>query len=145
MSSSCKASHAPGPAIIEDGSGASLSGLLDPSLDSPPPVLPVGNVLPTQQPSNAAPMDLSTISSQLISLARAIGHLSPPPTEVLPPSPIPMDAPSLDPTSETPAKPPQLLSTISCDTIIRLIHREGSDLPSVCPCDTANASDMKTH
>jgi hypothetical protein len=116
-----------------------MSGLLDPCLDSP-----VGGVLPT--PSNPPPVDLSTISFLLTSLAKAISHLSSsPPTAVSAPSTLPTDAPTQEPTLETSSKPSCLLSTLSCNAIIKLLHYEGSVLPSVELCDTANASDTKTH
>ena len=40
---------------------------------------------------------------------------------------------------------PTLLSTLTRDDITRLVHHEGSSLPSVRPCDRANGSDTKTH
>jgi hypothetical protein len=36
---------------------------------------------------------------------------------------------------------PVLLSTITCDEILKLLHHS----PAVCPCDTPNNSDTKTH
>ncbi len=107
---------------------------------SPPPHLPVCGVLPAPQSTNADTLDLSTISSQLTSLPKAISSLSPSPS-----LPLPADASTSEPTLAAPAKPPQLLSTPPCDAIIKLIHREGTDLPSICPCNTANVSDTKTH
>ncbi len=136
----CKASHVPGLAMIEDDLGDLLSGVLDHWLVSPPPHLPVCGVLPALQSTNANTLNFSTISSQLTSLARAISNLS-----LLPPLPLPADAPTSEPTLATPAKPPQLLSTLPRDAIIKLIQCEGTDLPSICLCNTANASDTKTH
>jgi hypothetical protein len=136
----CKASHVPGPALIKNDLEDSLSGVLDQPLVSPPSHLPVCGVLPAPQPTNADALDLSTISLQLTSLAKAISNLSP-----LPPLPLPADAPTSVPTLATPAKPPQSLSTLPCDAIIKLIHCEGTDLHSICPCNTANRSDTKTH
>jgi hypothetical protein len=107
---------------------------------SPPPHLPVCGILPAPHSTNAEALDLSTISSQLTSLAKANRDLSP-----LPPLPLPTDAPTSEPSSATPAKPPQLLSTLPRDAIIKLIHHEGTNLPSVCPCNTANIPDTKTH
>ncbi len=31
------------------------------------------------------------------------------------------------------------------DSIVKLLHHKNSNLPSICPCDTANNSDTKTH
>jgi hypothetical protein len=42
-------------------------------------------------------------------------------------------------------KPPWLLSTLSRDAIVKLMHRVCVDLPSVSLCDTANESDSKMH
>jgi hypothetical protein len=123
MPSSCKASHAPAlvPALIKDDSGVSLLGILDSFADSPRSAHPVGGVLSAMQPFNnavdqplhKAALDLSTISSQLLSLAEAISHLSPFPTVVEPPSPIPVDAPTSVPITKPLIKPPRLLSTLS--------------------------------
>ncbi len=89
----CKASHVPGPAIIEDDLRVLLSRVLDPLLVSLPPHLPVCGILPAPQPPNADGLDLSTISLRLTSLAKAISSLSP-----SPPLPLPADAPTSEPT-----------------------------------------------
>ncbi len=136
----CKASHVPGLALIEDELEDPLSGDLDQLLVSPPHHLQVCGVLPAPQPTNADALDLSTISLQLTSLAKAISNLS-----LLPPLPLPADVPTCGPTLGTPAKPPWLISTLPHNTIIKLIHCEGTHLPSVCPCNTFNALDAKTH
>jgi hypothetical protein len=138
---SCKASHVPGPALIEDELGDLLLGDLDQLLVSPPHHLPVCGVLPAPQPTNPDTLNFSTISLQLTSLAKAISsNLSP-----LPPLPLPAGAPTCKPTLATPAKPPGLLSTLPRNAIIKLVHCEGTNLPSVCPCNTANALDTKTN
>jgi hypothetical protein len=103
----CKAPHVSGPALIKDELGGLLSGDLDLSIVFPHPYLPVYGILPAPQPTNADNLNLSTISLQLTSLAKAISNLSP-----LPPLPLPADAPTSVPTLATPAKPPQLLSTL---------------------------------
>jgi hypothetical protein len=136
----CKASHVPGPALINDELEDLLSGDFDQSLVSPPHHLLVRGVLPAPQPTNADNLNFSTISLQLTSLAKAISNLPPSPLLFLP-----ADAPTSEPTSATPAKPPRFFSTLPCDAIIKLIHCEGTDLPSVRPCDTANTLDTKTH
>ena len=121
-----------------------MSGIQDP-LDSPPPDHPLSGVLPAMSPSIDTTLNLSTIFSQLSSLAKAISNLSPPPTST-PLANLPQLAPPTDsPTSEPVFKLPRLLSTLSDEAIIKLLHRKGTDLPSVCPCITANASDTKTH
>ncbi len=38
-----------------------------------------------------------------------------------------------------------LLSTMSREDVLQLVHHEGTVMPSVQPCDTANSCDKKTH
>ena len=45
----------------------------------------------------------------------------------------------------TPPKTPVLLSTMSSADISRFLHHPDTSFPDVRPCDTANASDTKTH
>ncbi len=40
---------------------------------------------------------------------------------------------------------PKLLSSLSSDKVVRLVHHPGSSPPPVCPCDRSNSSDTKTH
>ena len=40
---------------------------------------------------------------------------------------------------------PKLLSSLSPDKVVRLVHRPGSLLPPVCPCNRSNVLDSKTH
>jgi hypothetical protein len=40
---------------------------------------------------------------------------------------------------------PKLLSTMSCDKVIKHLHHKGTVLPLICPCDTANTSNTKNH
>jgi hypothetical protein len=40
---------------------------------------------------------------------------------------------------------PKLLSSLSPNEVIRLVHRPGSSSPPVCPCNWSNGSDTKTH
>jgi hypothetical protein len=80
-------------------------------------------------------------------LAQVIRYLVPPPTTTPTTSlmldPLPSTPPTTNPTIEP--KPPRLLSTLSREAIIILMHHVGVDLPLFCPCDTANGSDTKTH
>ena len=55
--------------------------------------------------------------------------------------PNPMDASPDSPDDSS----SRLLSTMTSDEIVALLHHEGSSFPSVCPCDTPNGSDTKTH
>jgi hypothetical protein len=77
---------------------------------------------------------LDSVSAQLHSLASMVSSLMPP-TSTHPPN---------DDGCKSQFSP-ILASTMSREEIILLLHSEGSSLPSVRPCDTANASDTKTH
>jgi hypothetical protein len=55
-----------------------------------------------------------------------------------------LDVPAID-IPFTTSDSPQLLSTMSRDDVLWLIHHEGAVLPLVCPCDTTNSSKKKTH
>jgi hypothetical protein len=44
-----------------------------------------------------------------------------------------------------PPKIPVLLSTMSSDEVACLLHHPNISLPDIRPCNTANASDTKTH
>ncbi len=79
--------------------------------------------------------DLDLVSAQLCLLAEMVSSLQHP-------------APKPPPGVLIPSKPqssPVLASTMSRNKIISLLHRDGSSLPSVGLCDTANNSDTKTH
>jgi hypothetical protein len=78
------------------------------------------------------PLNLSTISTELQLLARAVHDMSTPQNSTL--SVMPRHPPS-----DKPAKP-KLLSTVSWEDILWLVHRDGSDLSLVCLCNTANMS-----
>ena len=47
--------------------------------------------------------------------------------------------------SMAPPKTPVLLSTMSSNEVTHLLHHPNTSLPDIRPCDTANASDTKTH
>ena len=88
-------------------------------------VPPDAPLVPTPLPP---PVDLAAVASQLQSIAASV--LPPlPPLSTSPPVP----------------KPPVLLSTMTSDEISRLLHHPDTSFPDVRPCDTANASDTKTH
>jgi len=78
----------------------------------------------------APPVDLPQMASQLQSIAAS----------VLPPS-----APESPSPPVAPPKTPVLLSTMSSEEISRLLHHPDTSFSDVCLCDTANASDTKTH
>jgi hypothetical protein len=77
--------------------------------------------------------DLNLVSAQLRLLTEMVSSLQHP-------------APKPPPGVLTPSKPqssPVLASTMSRNKIISLLHWDGSSLPLVQPCDTANNSDTK--
>jgi len=80
--------------------------------------------------TSAPPVDLAQVASQLQSIVAS----------VLSPSAQASPSPTL-----APPKTPTLLSTMSPEEISRLLHHPNTSFPDVCPCDTANASDTKTH
>jgi hypothetical protein len=134
----------PSPALIEDN-GATLvldvSTHDDPSIVSPAPSLcPPSTKM--EPPSPTPSLDLTAISQQLRSLAQVVQGMSPPPLAIAPPN-------SLLPTEAAPSSDAipleNLLSTMSHDKVIKHLHHKGTVLPSICPCDTANSSDTKTH
>jgi hypothetical protein len=55
-----------------------------------------------------------------------------------------LDVPASNVPSTT-SDSPWLLSTVSQDNVLWLIHHKGAVLPLVCPCDTANSSNKKAH
>jgi hypothetical protein len=91
-------------------------------VDSDPPI---NQPVPLPAPP---PVDLTHIASQLQSIAASV-------------------LPSLVASSPSaaPLKAPILLSTMSSDEVTCLLHHPNTSLPYICPCDTANASDTKTH
>jgi hypothetical protein len=124
------------PAVIEDDSSA--SGSSDkvfwsyPQPKCPCPVQPLSSVSDVDTPLPTANLD--SVFTQLCSLADAVSSLMPPA--------------STHPPNDNSCKPwsfPVLTSTISKEEIISFLHRKGSSLLSVRPCDTANGLDMKTH
>lgn len=125
----------PGPALIEDDTSQDGGSYL---VDAPASDLPqFTSLVPKQvrrrQSTTFSPDDLALISKQLQVLSdRLSGVTAPPP----PPSPQPTDSASVA---------PRLLSSLSQDEVVRLVHRPGSELPPVRPCDRSNGSDTKTH
>jgi hypothetical protein len=131
------------PAIIEDGNDDEAS------LDAPPaqpeaPPLPASSLL-------LLSLDMSTLSTHLKILAAVVDKLSsnrplsarhqPSSGINVTPSPVSVDpGPDLD---DTPV--PRFLSTMSQEKITCLIHHPGTSFPLVRLCDTANASNTKTH
>jgi hypothetical protein len=88
-------------------------------------------------PASASPADPSAPPVDLPQMASPLQSIT---ASVLPPS-----APASPSPPVAPPKPPVLLSTMSSEEIRRLLHHPDTSFPDVCPCDTANASDTKTH
>ncbi len=110
----------PSPHVIEDEDSQ------EPSLSSSGDQAENASVC-VAPPSSPSPVDLSTIASQLQSIATSI-LLSP-----------------ASSSSPNPPKTPTLLSPISRDETPRLLYHPDTSFPDVRPCDTANASDTKIH
>jgi hypothetical protein len=101
------------------------------------PTRPPSPMLVAATPSTGAlPEDLESVSAQFCSLADAVSSLT---TPVSPASPIG------NATTHGSHSSPILASTLTCDEIVLLMHHNNSSLHSVCPCNTANALDTKTH
>ena len=126
------------PALIEDDVSTTLAISDSPSPSSLSPLA----VLPIPSPSTP-PLDLSVILNQLLSLSAAVNSLS-----ASRPSPAPRASPpSVSPPVDVDSDelPTRLLSTMTPDEILQLLHHDGATFPLVRPCDTANNLDKKTH
>jgi hypothetical protein len=130
---SCMVTHT--LALIKDDSSAmgvssSAAPLTDPTvvpLEPPPSPMSVAAL----SHPDALTIDLSTLSSHLCSLADKVCLSSDPP---IPPIPGP---PSL--------VAPLLLSTMTQDEVLKLLHHPTSSPPAVRPCNTPNHSNTKMH
>ncbi len=127
------------PVLIEDD-GLIAQVACDVNNDSPPPIVDTEPELPTffslvpkqlcQAKSTTFLMDnLALIFKHLQVLLDRLSGL----TVSLPPSL------GSDPVA------PKLLSSLSHEEVVWLVHRPGSTLPPVRPCDRSNGSDTKTH
>ena len=137
LSTSSKLCESDAPVVIEDNSQRSDSD------GDPPQDHDSGSDLPTftsfvpkqvrqTHSKTFSADDLAIISKHLQGL---LGNMNPPP----PSPPSDSDPPVLAPVA------PRLLSTLSQEDVVKLIHRPGSNLPPVRPCDRSNGSDTKTH
>ena len=100
----------------------------------PPVIIPDDTSSPSlPSPLDAPPpsFDFKSVLDHLCSLANAVQDLSRPVTQAdLAADPLP---------------PSPLLSALPPEKIVELFHHPASILPAVRPCNTANASDTKTH
>ena len=76
--------------------------------------------------------DIASISQHLKLLSYCLSGLAD--------SPSPASAPP-----EIEPMAPKLLSSLSPDEVVHLVHCPGSLPPPVCPCNWSNRSDTKTH
>jgi hypothetical protein len=127
------------PVLIEDNDLIAQVAC-DVNDDSPPPIVDTELELPMffslvpkqlrwAKSTTFLVDDLALISKHLQVLSDRLSGL----TVSLPPSS------GLDPVA------PKLLSSLSHEEVVWLVHRPGSTLPPVCPCDRSNGSDTKTH
>jgi hypothetical protein len=125
-------SHSGDPVLIEDN-GLIAQVACDVNNDSPPPIVDTESELPTffslvpKQHCRAKSTtflvdDLALISKRLQVLSDRLSGLTvfPPPSS------------GLDPVA------PKLLSSLSHEEVVWLVHCPGSALPPVCPCDWSN-------
>ncbi len=126
-------------ALIEDDSEALIWSYPQPKC--PSTQLPMFMATsPSQVPMT---IYFSTVSKQLLSLSEAIASLKAQegPGAVSTPSPkssCPVPSDSLH-------SLPVLASTMSPEEVMSLPYWDGSSLPLVCPCNTANVCDTKMH
>jgi hypothetical protein len=127
------------PVVIEDDSSNELIWCYpQPKYMAPwPPPTSMADLL-----SHAPPLvDLSTVLDQLQLLAKAISSLKSQGNS--PPSPLSRKLSQPAPDDSHPS--PVLASTMSREEIMSFLHHAGSSLTPIHSCDTANASDTKTH
>ena len=111
-----------------------MPNCVQPSSSDPPVVIPPDNFPPSaSSPSESSTpsFDFKSVLDHLRSLANAVQNLSCPVT--------------MADLADSPVPPPTLLSALPQEKIMEHFHHPGSPLPAVRPCDTANASDTKTH
>ncbi len=125
-------------ALIEDDSEALIWSYPQPKCSSPPSPTSVATS-PSQVP---LAIDLSTVSKQLLSLLEVITSLK---AQEGPDVFTPGCKSSCPVPSDSLHSLPILASTMSWDEVMSLIHRDGSSLPPVRPCNKANVCDTKMH
>jgi hypothetical protein len=134
-------------ATIEDDSASEGSDVLTWHYHQPKCVLPKqppSPVLVLDNPSTSpSSTTLDLVLTQLHSLTEAVSSLLPNFSQNAP-TPVPLSPAVQLPSQESRASP-VLASMMTREEIIKLLHHDNSALPSVCPCNTANASDTKTH
>jgi hypothetical protein len=150
--STCMATPAPAPTLVEDDD-TSLGHTQSPPLqDSSLGLHP--NAPSAIPPPGGSSLDISSLATQLRSLAETFILMASPPsvsrilpagTQLSPSQPVTAPSSLPSPSSEDTLSCISLLSTMPHDSIVKLLHHKNSTLPSICPCDTTNNSDTKTH
>jgi hypothetical protein len=128
----------PAPVLVENDNGLVALAPVSPRLEGPPAgespcyksIVPKREPVPTAPPFSAD--DIAVISKHLKLLSDRLSGLADHPSPVTTP-------PASDPVA------PKLLSLLSRDEVVRLVHRPGSSPPPVRPCNRSNGSDTKTH
>ena len=134
----------PPVAIVEDDDGSSAGDSDDtPRATSSPPARASSGPPPSSLPDQSTTLGLLT--GRLEELSRLVQYLVPTPKATTRLSERPLDILPPPSSSSEDLSTPRLLSTMSRDDVLRLVHHEGTSLPSIRPCDTANSSDKKTH
>jgi hypothetical protein len=123
-------SLAPIKAVVTDGSSAHDDAKPEPGLPSFTSVIPERGPCPTVHPFFAD--NIATISKHLKLLSDCLSGItgSPSPDS----SPLASDAVA-----------PKLLSSLSPDEVVCIVHRPGSSPPPIRPCNRSNGSNTKTH
>jgi hypothetical protein len=122
------------PVMIKDNNGTTL-----PSAEHP--------ILTSSMPSLA--VIIAALSTHLKSLAgaadRVTSSLSPTPQPHSSPTPLAWGVNEVPPMDSDDEPMSCLLSTMSSEEIAHLVHHPGTSFPLVRLCNTANASNTKTH
>jgi hypothetical protein len=138
----------PSPVVIKNSKSVSFTDVSKSAYSSSNvhnPHVPLSPLqIPGFCPPTAVPTyNITALSEQLQSLALVVWGLSLPASAA-------QDCPSASAphiTNNLTASPPvpKLLSTMSSDKIIMHVHHKGTVFPLVCPCDTTNTPNPKTH
>jgi hypothetical protein len=134
------------PAIIKDDSASDDSDVLTWHYSQPKYVLlkqpPYPVLVLDNHSMSLSSTTLDSVSAQLHSLTEAVSSLLPNSSQDAPTS-VPV-SPTVQPPSRESCTSSVLASTMTGDEIISIFHKN-SALPLVHPCNTANASNTKTH
>ena len=131
------------PVLIEEDGSSVDNGDATPPADDIESGLPTFSSLVPKQVRRASstsfsPNDLALLLKQLQVLSDRLSGITVP---SLPSPPAVSDSGAPVSDSDT----PRLLSSLSQEDVVRLVHRPGSVPPPVRPCDCSNGSNTKTH